>query len=65
MGTGSVAGVSLESWLRLRAIEGVGDQTIRALVSEWHRPDAILQASHDELVQRGCSSRLAEAIRRG
>ena len=65
VGAGSVAGVSLEAWLRLRAIEGVGDQTILALVSEWHRPDAILQASHDELVQRGCSSRLAEAIRRG
>ena len=62
---GNVAGGSLEAWLRLRAIEGIGDQTILALVGEWHRPDAILQASNDELVQRGCSSRLAEAIRRG
>jgi DNA processing protein len=62
---GSMTRPSLEAWLRLRAIEGVGDQTILALVSEWHRPDAILQASNDELIQRGCSSRLAEAIRRG
>jgi DNA processing protein len=62
---GSVARASLEAWLRLRAIEGVGDQTIIALVDEWHCPDAILQASSDELIQRGCSSRLAEAIRRG
>ena len=65
MAAGIVAGGSLEAWLRLRAIEGVGDQTILALVGEWHRPDAILQASNDELVQRGCSSRLAEAIKRG
>jgi len=59
------AGVSLDAWLRLRAIEGVGDQTILALVREWQHPEAVLQASGDELIQRGCSSRLAEAIRQG
>lgn len=57
--------VSLEAWLRLRAIEGVGDQTILALVREWQSPDAVFRASTDELIQRGCSRRLADAIRRG
>ena len=56
---------SLEAWLKLRAIEGVGDQTVLALVREWQKPEAVLQASNDELVQRGCSSRLAQAITRG
>lgn len=56
---------SFEAWLKLRAIEGVGDQTVLALVREWQRPEAVLQASNDELVQRGCSSRLAQAIIRG
>ncbi|HEY5627288.1 MAG TPA: DNA-processing protein DprA [Nitrospira sp.] len=59
------ASQSLDAWLRLRSIEGVGDQTILALVREWQSPEAVLQASDDELIQRGCSSRLAEAIRRG
>ncbi|HET7439063.1 MAG TPA: DNA-processing protein DprA [Nitrospira sp.] len=57
--------VSLEAWLTLRAIEGVGDHTILALVREWHSPDAVLRASTDELIQRGCSRRLADVIRRG
>jgi DNA processing protein len=55
----------LESWLRLRAIDKVGDLTILQLVRIWHSPDAILRASRDELIQRGCSSQLADAIRRG
>jgi len=63
--TRSTASQSLDAWLRLRAIDGVGDQTILALVREWQCPEAVLQASGDELIQRGCSSRLAEAIRRG
>ena len=57
--------VSLEAWLTLRAIEGVGDHTILALVREWQSPDAVLRASTDELIQRGCSRRLADVIRRG
>src|SRR5512142_2290096 len=60
-----IVNMSLEAWLKLRAIEGVGDQTVLALVREWQRPEAILQASNDELIQRGCSSRLAQAITRG
>lgn len=55
----------LESWLRLRAIDGVGDLTVVRLVRTWHSPDAVLGASRDELIQRGCSSQLADAIRRG
>jgi len=57
--------VSLEAWLTLRAIEGVGDHTILALVREWQSPDAVLRAPTDELIQRGCSRRLADVIRRG
>jgi DNA processing protein len=56
---------SLEGWLKLRAIEGVGDHTVLALVREWQTPDAVLRASADELLQRGCSPRLASAIARG
>jgi DNA processing protein len=55
----------LESWLRLCAIEGVGDRTILRLVRAWHSPDAVLRASRDELIQSGCSQELADAIRRG
>jgi DNA processing protein len=55
---------SLESWLKLRSIEGVGDHTLLALVREWKNPDAVFRASSDELTQRGCSGRLAQAIRR-
>lgn len=56
---------SLEAWMRLRTLEGIGDHTLLALVREWHSPDAVLAAPADELVQRGCSPRLAEVITRG
>jgi len=55
----------LESWLRLRAIDGVGDLTVLRLVRAWHSPVAVLSASRDDLIQSGCSSQLADAIRRG
>ena len=55
----------LESWLRLQAIDGVGDLTVLRLVRAWHSPEAVLDASRDELIQRGCSLELADAIRRG
>jgi DNA processing protein len=55
----------LESWLRLRAIDGVGDLTVLRLVRTWHSPEAVLRASREELIQSGCSSQLADAIRRG
>lgn len=55
----------LEAWMKLRAIEGVGDHTLLVLVREWGNPDAVLRASVGDLVERGCSSRLAEAVLRG
>jgi len=55
----------LESWLRLQTIDGVGDLTVLRLVRAGHSPDAVLRASRDELIQHGCSSQLADAIRRG
>ena len=56
---------TLESWLRLRAINGVGDRTFLRLVLAWRSPETILNASRDELIQTGCSPQLADAIRRG
>jgi DNA processing protein len=55
----------LESWLRLRAIDGVGDLTALRLVRAWHSPEAVLDASRDDLTRSGCSPQLADAIRRG
>jgi len=55
----------LEGWLKLQSIDGVGDQTLLALVREWKSPDAVLRASKDELIGRGCTARLAEAILQG
>jgi DNA processing protein len=55
----------LESWLRLRAIDGVGDLTALRLVRAWHSPEAVLDASRDDLTRSGCSPLLADAIRRG
>lgn len=55
----------LEPWLRLRAIDGVGDVIALRLVRLWHSPDAVLRASRDDLIQRGCSPQLAGAISRG
>lgn len=56
---------SLEFWLWLRAIEGVGDATAIKLVQAWDGPEAVCAASIDELIGRGCSHRLAAAIHRG
>lgn len=51
--------------MKLRAIEGLGDHIVLALVREWQSPDAVLRASAADLIARGCSARLAEAIVRG
>lgn len=59
------AGGSLESWLKLQAIDGVGDRTLLALLREWENPDAVLCASIDELMERGCSAKLARLISQG
>jgi len=55
----------LESWLRLRAIDGVGDITVLRLIRAWGSPEAVLCASRDELIESGCSPQLADTIRRG
>jgi DNA processing protein len=60
-----MTGAVLESWLRLRAIDGVGDLTVLRLVRAWHSPEAVLHASRDELIESGCSPQLADTIRRG
>lgn len=56
---------SLESWLWLRAIEGVGDATSLKLVHRWNTPEAVCAASIDELIDGGCSRQLAAAIHKG
>jgi len=56
---------ALEFWLRLQAIDGVGDLTVGRLVRAWHSPESVLRASRDELIASGCSPQLADAIRRG
>jgi DNA processing protein len=61
----SSSSASLEAWMKLRAIEGLGDHLVLALVREWQSPDAVLRASVGDLTDRGCSARLAEAVVRG
>jgi DNA processing protein len=56
---------SLESWLWLRAIEGVGDTTLLKLVQRWTTPEAVRAAAVDELIEGGCSGQLAAAIHKG
>ena len=56
---------SLEAWMKLRAIVGVSDHIVLTLVREWHSPEAVLRASAGDLIQRGCSPRLADAIVHG
>ncbi len=56
---------ALESWLRLRAIDGVGDLTVLRLVDAWRSPEAVLSLSRDELIHGGCSPQLADAIKNG
>jgi DNA processing protein len=56
---------SLEAWMRLRAIAGVGDHIALVLVREWGTPEAVLRATAAELRDKGCSAKLADAIVRG
>ncbi len=57
--------VLLEPWFRLRAIDGLGDVTLLKLIQACGNPAAVLDASTDELLSKGCSRLLVEAIRRG
>jgi DNA processing protein len=61
----SSSSASLEAWMTLRAIEGAGDHIVLALVREWQSPEAVLRASASDLIERGCSRKLAEAIVHG
>lgn len=56
---------ALEPWFLLRSIERVGDHTLLSLVQTWGTPEAVLQASRADLLARGCSPALADAIVRG
>lgn len=55
----------IEPWLRLRAINGLGDQTLLQLLQTWGNPEAVLEATRTELIQKGCSASLADAVVRG
>lgn len=52
-------------WWLLRAVEGIGDALLRTLVETFGSPEAVLAASEQELLAKGCHSRLAGAIRCG
>ena len=56
---------SLEAWMKLRAIAGVGDHLALVLVREWGTPEAVLRATAAELRDKGCSAKLAASIVRG
>jgi DNA processing protein len=52
-------------WLVLRAIPGVGEATLLALVQALGSPEAVLNASEERLVALGCHVKLAKAIGAG
>ena len=56
---------SLASWLALQAVDGVGDRTLLKLIQVFGSPKAALMASPAALLQVGCSSEVAESVRRG
>ena len=56
---------SLEAWMKLRAIAGVGDHIALVLVREWGTPEAVLRATAAELMHKGCSAKLADAVVHG
>ena len=57
---------SLQSWLWLRAIRGVGDATYHRLIQALGSPEAVLRASREQLASvEQMSGSLAQAICRG
>lgn len=55
----------IRPWLVLRAIAGLGDTTLMALVQALGSPASVLEASEEDLVALGCRQDLARAIRSG
>jgi DNA processing protein len=53
---------SIRSWLALRAVSGVGNATLLALVQAIGSPEAVLDASEEALVRVGCHRKLARSI---
>ena len=50
-------------WIGLSSMHGVGRVTARKLVTAFGSPCAVLEASRDELIERGCvTDRIADAI---
>jgi DNA processing protein len=50
-------------WFRLKSVPGVGNLLFKRLMDRFRRPEAVLEASEDELLQvEGMSQRLARAI---
>lgn len=56
---------TLTSWLTLQAVDGVGDRTLLKLIRACGAPDVVLRATMADLIGAGCSSELAESVRRG
>lgn len=56
---------SLRSWLRLRAVKGIGDAAVCQLVQSFGSPESVLGASTEALLASGhVSPSVAQAIRR-
>ena len=57
---------SLQPWMALRAIEGLGDVALKRLIAAFGAPDRTFSAGRDELIAvGGLSPRQAEAVLRG
>src|SRR6185295_7850739 len=62
----SVIQPSLRPWMALRAIEGLGDISLRRLIAAFGSPEGVFSASHDELISAGeLTLRQADALLRG
>lgn len=60
-----MTGPALRPWLRLRAVPGLGDVTVRRLVQAFGSPDTVFQASTGDLMARGGLGReQADALHR-
>lgn len=52
-------------WITLKSVPGIGNHLFKRLIDRFHTPDAVLQASSNDLAEiYGITPRLASAIRR-